>query len=58
MRAAVKTEPDGPLEAGAGRLDPGGAPTRRKGLDQVNEAFDAIPLGDVIRSAIVPGESR
>ncbi len=40
--------------AEAGRLDLAGAVTRRIGLDQVNEAFDAMAGGEVIRSVIVP----
>jgi S-(hydroxymethyl)glutathione dehydrogenase / alcohol dehydrogenase len=40
--------------AEAGLLDLGGAITRRIGLDQVNDAFDAMVHGEVIRSVIVP----
>jgi S-(hydroxymethyl)glutathione dehydrogenase/alcohol dehydrogenase len=41
--------------AETGRLDLGGAVTRRIPLDQVNGAFDAMAAGEVIRSVIVPG---
>jgi S-(hydroxymethyl)glutathione dehydrogenase/alcohol dehydrogenase len=41
--------------AEAGRLDLGGAVSRRIQLDQVNSAFDAMADGEVIRSVIVPG---
>ncbi len=41
-----------------GQLDLAGAVTRRITLDQVNEAFDAMASGEVIRSVIVPGAGR
>jgi S-(hydroxymethyl)glutathione dehydrogenase/alcohol dehydrogenase len=41
--------------AEAGRLDLVGVITRRITLDTVNEAFEAMASGDVIRSVIVPG---
>ena len=45
--------------AEAGRLDLAGAVTRRIALDQVNDAFEAMVDGEVIRSVIVPdGEAR
>ncbi len=40
--------------AEAGRLDLAGAVTRRITLDQVNDAFEAMVDGEVIRSVIVP----
>jgi S-(hydroxymethyl)glutathione dehydrogenase / alcohol dehydrogenase len=40
--------------AEGGRLDLAGAVTRRISLDRVNEAFDAMASGEVIRSVIVP----
>ena len=40
--------------AEAGRLDLGGAITRRIGLHEVNDAFRAMAAGEVIRSVIVP----
>lgn len=40
--------------ADAGRLDLGGAISRRIGLDEVNDAFRAMAAGEVIRSVIVP----
>ncbi len=40
--------------ADAGRLDLGGAISRRIGLDEVNDAFRAMADGAVIRSVIVP----
>jgi len=42
--------------AEAGHLDLAGAVTRRITLDQVNDAFEAMAGGEVIRSVIVPGE--
>ncbi len=44
--------------AEAGRLDLAGAVTRRITLDHVNEAFDAMESGEVIRSVIVPREAN
>ena len=44
--------------AEGGQLDLAGAVTRRITLDQVNEAFDAMASGEVIRSVIVPGAGR
>jgi len=41
--------------AESGRLDLAGAVTRRISLGQVNDAFDAMASGEVIRSVIVPG---
>lgn len=41
--------------AEAGRLDLGGAITRRIGLHEVNDAFRAMAEGEVIRSVIIPG---
>jgi S-(hydroxymethyl)glutathione dehydrogenase/alcohol dehydrogenase len=41
--------------AEAGLLDLGAVVTRRIGLDEVNDAFDALDDGAVIRSVIVPG---
>ncbi len=43
--------------AESGRLDLAGAVSRRIALDEVNEAFDAMAEGDVIRSVVVPVES-
>ncbi len=43
--------------AEAGRLDLAGAVTRRIRLDQVNEAFQAMADGEVIRSVIVPDDA-
>jgi S-(hydroxymethyl)glutathione dehydrogenase/alcohol dehydrogenase len=40
--------------AEAGRLDLGGAVSRRIGLHEVNDAFRAMADGEVIRSVIVP----
>lgn len=41
--------------AESGRLDLAGAVSRRIGLHDVNEAFDAMAAGEVIRSVILPG---
>ena len=41
--------------AEAGHLDLAGAVTRRITLDQVNDAFEMMAGGEVIRSVIVPG---
>lgn len=43
--------------AEAGRLDLAGAISRRIPLDEVNDAFQAMGAGEVIRSVILPGSA-